>query len=358
MQSSPKNLITQILKKSAHRSQLLGVGLLITLMGMSACQPQNSGSDNTTQSIQPTVQPSVTQTTAPTNNPQQNNLSTTSAGLKRVKVFFSKLPQSNSDFTYVESVIRTTERVDVAGFAIEQLISGPNNTEKGQGLITPIQLTGQSNCGGKDFKIGIDKGVAKLQFCRTVKTAGIGDDARIQTALEKTLTQFSTVDSTIILDRNGNCLQNASGENLCLGKQKQLRVFFPKSPVSSNDFTKVEPVIRTTSRSDVGSFALEQLIAGPTAAEQAKGFENPFPKFQGNSNCNGKDFTLSISQQVGKVKFCRSVITAGIGQDVRIQNSIESTLKQFPTIKTVVLLDQKGDCFNDASGENLCFSKL
>lgn len=55
-----------------------------------------------------------------------------------------------------------------------------------------------------------------LKFCRSVVSAGIGDDARIKSSLTATLKQFSSIRSVILLDRNGNCLGDMSGENRCL----------------------------------------------------------------------------------------------------------------------------------------------
>ncbi|MGV2829589.1 GerMN domain-containing protein [Myxosarcina sp. GI1(2024)] len=132
-----------------------------------------------------------------------------------VKVFFPVSPETSDSFTKVRPVTRTTESKGVARFAIEQLIAGPTMTERQEGLIDTIELTGESTCGG-DFTISITQKTAKLQFCRTVPTAGIGDDARIKTAIEKTLTQFPTIEKVIILNRNGNCFKDLSGKNLCL----------------------------------------------------------------------------------------------------------------------------------------------
>ncbi len=132
-----------------------------------------------------------------------------------VQVFFPVTPSQSDNFTAVRPVTRTTTSQAVAQFAIEQLIAGPTNAEKQKGLIDPIELTGESNC-GEDFTISITEETAKLQFCRTVPTAGVGEDARLQTAIKETLTQFSTIEKVIILNRNGDCFKDLSGKNLCL----------------------------------------------------------------------------------------------------------------------------------------------
>ncbi|MBD1927224.1 GerMN domain-containing protein [Trichocoleus sp. FACHB-90] len=140
------------------------------------------------------------------------------AAVKKVKVFFPKNPQSGQDFTYVEPVLRTTSSASVAQFAIEQLIAGPTSQEKARGLVAPIQLRGNSNC-GSNFSLSINNGVAKMRFCKQVVVAGVGDTARQQSSITTTLKQFSSVRTVILLDKNGNCLNDQSGNNLCLRNQ-------------------------------------------------------------------------------------------------------------------------------------------
>ncbi len=138
---------------------------------------------------------------------------------KKVQVFFPK--RNSEDFTYVEPVWRTTSSLGLAQFSIEQLISGPTTQEKARSLIAPIQLRGSSNC-GKDFTLSISNGVANLRFCKSVLSSGTGDDGRQKSSINATLKQFSTINSVIILDRNGNCLGDQSGENTCLKKPEKL----------------------------------------------------------------------------------------------------------------------------------------
>lgn len=141
------------------------------------------------------------------------------ATLKKVQVFFPK--RDSQDFTYVEPVLRTTSSQGLAQFSIEQLIAGPTSQEKARNLIAPIQLKDTSNC-GKDFTLSISNGVATLRFCKTVLSSGSGDDGRQKSAINATLKQFSTINSVIILDRNGKCLSDQSGENTCLKKPEKL----------------------------------------------------------------------------------------------------------------------------------------
>lgn len=134
--------------------------------------------------------------------------------------------------------------------------------------------------------------------------------------------------------------------------QNRVRVFFPKSPKSDNDLSYVEAVSRNTQRRDLPQYAIEQLIVGPNSNEVKSGFSKAL-QVRGNSNC-GKDFTLSISKGVARLKFCKQVPSGGIGDDARAKSSLEATLKQFPTVKSVIILTKEGDCLGDMSGENFC----
>ncbi len=144
-----------------------------------------------------------------------------------VKVFFSKHPESDNDFTAVFAVNRTAPNLAVATYAVQQLIAGPTTAEQQAGLFT--ELTGVLNksdtsiCDSADFKITLnvrgttpEAGTATLQFCRTLSIPGIGTDARIGTELQATLKQFPTITKAVILNKQGNCLGDMSGQNLCL----------------------------------------------------------------------------------------------------------------------------------------------
>jgi hypothetical protein len=138
--------------------------------------------------------------------------------------------------------------------------------------------------------------------------------------------------------------------------QNRVKVFFPNPEQGNGDLSYVEPVWRRTDRTGVGAFAIAQLIQGPTSQEQALGLEKAIT-LNGNSNC-GEDFQLAINEKVAKLQFCREVVSAGIGDDARAKSSLEATLKQFTTVETVVILDSRGNCFGDMSGENLCLNQL
>jgi len=131
-----------------------------------------------------------------------------------VSVFF---PVRGGSFEEVEAVSRTSPDLGVAEFAMQELIDGPTAAEQQRGLIDPIDFQGASNCqSNQDFNIAINEGTARLKFCRTVPLGGVGDIARTKTAIEETLTQFSTVSDVVMLDKYGDCFQDLSGQNQCL----------------------------------------------------------------------------------------------------------------------------------------------
>jgi hypothetical protein len=138
--------------------------------------------------------------------------------------------------------------------------------------------------------------------------------------------------------------------------QRRVQIFFPQSPDSMNDFTKVVPVWRSTDRTGLAQFAVEQLVAGPTRAEQQRGLQ-PALRLKGASNC-GRDFTISLDRGTAKLQFCRQVVSNGIGDDARTQSAVRTTLKQFSTVRNVVILNPDGSCFGDQSGTNRCFTAL
>lgn len=135
-----------------------------------------------------------------------------------IQVYFSRHPESDDDFTAVFPVARIAPDAGVARAALNALIAGSTPTEAAEGYFSELgqMLVGPSNCGGSDFTIRIQAGLATVQFCRTVSSAGIGQDARVGSAMQATLLQFSTIQRVRLLTPEGDCLFDMSGENRCL----------------------------------------------------------------------------------------------------------------------------------------------
>jgi hypothetical protein len=123
-------------------------------------------------------------------------------------------------------------------------------------------------------------------------------------------------------------------------------------PNSSEYLSRVE---RTTNRVDVATYTLEQIIDGPTAEEKSEYSLNDsfgsdaFVKFLSESDCSGKDFSISIDNGLATVRFCRETQFLNDNSDLVLDQIVE-TLKQFSTIDSVTVLTSDGDCFSAMGG--------
>ncbi len=139
-------------------------------------------------------------------------------------------------------------------------------------------------------------------------------------------------------------------------------VYFSKKPDSYNDPSKVFPVDRYSPTLGVATYAIQQLIAGPNASEAAAGYFSEIQgKLSGPSNCGGADLKITLNYKgatpapgYATLQFCRATSLPGDLSGAYIKSEINATLKQFSNITNVVILDAKGDCFDDLSGQNLC----
>jgi len=135
--------------------------------------------------------------------------------------------------------------------------------------------------------------------------------------------------------------------------ERRLKVYFPKT--NSSEFGAVEPVWRRTANIGVARFAIEQLLAGPTASEQNQGLRDAF-NLSGSSNC-GEDFQIEIENRVARLQFCRQLTYGGVGDVASMTYAIENTLQQFASVDKVIILDRSGNCWGDESGANNCLGK-
>ncbi len=143
-----------------------------------------------------------------------------------------------------------------------------------------------------------------------------------------------------------------------------VKVYFSKHPDSENDNSKVFAVNRTSPTLGVATYAIGQLVAGPTSSESASGLYTELTSsLSGSSNCGGPTFQITLDHrgstpETGTVtiKFCKNLSTAGIGTDARIQAEISKTLLQFSNNHMVVILTRDNHCFGDESGADMCLS--
>lgn len=147
-----------------------------------------------------------------------------------------------------------------------------------------------------------------------------------------------------------------------------VKVFFSKTPDSENSFNAAFPVNRVSPTSQVETYSVQLLIAGPTPEERSQGYYSELNSlFSGQSQCpslgpvGGPDFTLTLNakgtaseQGTATLRFCRATVSPGIGADARVLADLRATLLQFATIKKVVILNVQGNCFGDQTTQNLC----
>ncbi len=166
---------------------------------------------------------------AATSSPQTSNSSNVKG--YPIKVYFSRFPESETKFDAVFPVDRVSPTLGVGTFALQLLIAGPTTEERNAGYFSELNsiLTGPSTCsapyptGGPDFKLALnmkgateEQGTATVRFCRATSSPGIGADARIQAEINATLKQFPTIKRVVILDKDGHCFADGSGQDRCL----------------------------------------------------------------------------------------------------------------------------------------------
>jgi hypothetical protein len=145
-----------------------------------------------------------------------------------------------------------------------------------------------------------------------------------------------------------------------------IKVYFSNNPGAMT----VTAVNRISPTAQVEEFSIQMLIAGPTPEERAAGlFSELNDAFSGPSTClgalptDGPDFTLSLNMKGSTpspgtvtLKWCRPTLLPGEGTGFRIGAEIDATLKQFPGVTKVIILDVSGNCWSgtDLRGGNAC----
>ncbi|KKQ36085.1 MAG: hypothetical protein US52_C0009G0007 [candidate division WS6 bacterium GW2011_GWA2_37_6] len=113
-----------------------------------------------------------------------------------------------------------------------------------------------------------------------------------------TYTEDIDIDDTATNDTDNTSDDSATGEDTDdsdASTTKNIKIYFPRDPDSMDDYDAVFAVNRSSTRVDIGTYAIEQLIAGPTAAEQATGLFDVLD-VEGVSNCSNKDFSLNVNK--------------------------------------------------------------
>jgi hypothetical protein len=152
------------------------------------------------------------------------------------------------------------------------------------------------------------------------------------------------------------------------GSRFPVKVFFSKHPETDSNVSAVFAVNRVSPTSGVATYAVQQLIAGPTVAEKAQGYFTELTNsLTGASNCGGPDIQITLNTHIDPhtgmssaqpgtavLRFCRASQLAGDTTGGRIKAELDATLKQFPTITKTQILTSAGHCFDDLSGQDSC----
>ena len=122
------------------------------------------------------------------------------------------------------------------------------------------------------------------------------------------------------------------------GQTMTIKLFFPNTRLSKVDCgAKVFPVTRTIPKTTaVARAALEQLFAGPASDEKAKGFYSDFStdtrSFFSSVNVKGKAAYVNLGDPTATPIVGNFTTSCG---GSNFFGQVESTLKQFPSIKKV-----------------------
>lgn len=132
-----------------------------------------------------------------------------------------------------------------------------------------------------------------------------------------------------------------SGMLVAYGQSQQtmvIKLYFPNTKFGSGDcVVKVFPVTRKIPKTPaVATAALEQLFAGPTSEEKAKGFYSDF-----SEETKSFFFSVNVKNKVAYVNLSDPTLTPVTGNFTtscggsNFFDQVNNTLKQFPSIKKV-----------------------
>jgi len=123
---------------------------------------------------------------------------------------------------------------------------------------------------------------------------------------------------------------NTFGPNA--GEKTSIKVFFGNSSKGA-ECEETKSVVREVPKvATIGGTTLEELLKGPTSAEQSQGFSTAL-------NAGIKVNSLTISNGIARVDFDSNLNknVAGSCRVLAIRAQIEETLKQFPTVQNVII---------------------
>lgn len=126
--------------------------------------------------------------------------------------------------------------------------------------------------------------------------------------------------------------------------RKEVKVYFYHDP---GEYIDLAPVTRSVNAAAPARPAIEALLKGPTAAERRRGFD---------SLVSASDFrigSLKISSGTARINFISTRRWHGWPGDlapVRFKTAVELTLKQFPSVRRVIVSLHGDEKFYDERG--------
>lgn len=110
-------------------------------------------------------------------------------------------------------------------------------------------------------------------------------------------------------------------------RPRSLTLYFPSDKRSPKDCSRVFPIKREAPSSvSLARLLVEALLAGPTPAEKADGYDGPFPRGAQVRSVNLRDgiLTVDFNQRLGSV--------GGSCRAQAIRASLQRTLRQLPNV--------------------------
>jgi hypothetical protein len=122
----------------------------------------------------------------------------------------------------------------------------------------------------------------------------------------------------------------------------KIHVYFPKASDSSGI---LNPVLRDKPSTNVLSFGISQVVAGPNADEKAAGLTSTWA-FTGSSTCDRNvTYKFNITNSILRLELCREF--SGSNAKLFI-SALDTTAKQIANIKKAVVLKPDGNCLDTA----------
>jgi hypothetical protein len=144
-----------------------------------------------------------------------------------IKIYFYKSPiKPNQDTNEIYSVDRYTTETNLIPVAIKEYFKGPSADDIAAGYIVPYSLTGNSNCGGSNYKFSYNMPTLKVTICKEIEpTPESGDGGNYAGSSLKAVSRVLKVITTSlkvggitkveVYDKNNVCYAPDSGLNGC-----------------------------------------------------------------------------------------------------------------------------------------------